>query len=322
VTPHVVLSEDIHPDGRAVLERRARVSVAAGTSEAELCQAVRDADGLVMRANGRVTETVLAAAPRLQVIGRHGVGLDNIDVAAARRRGVQVVHTPHANTGAVAEHAVAGLLTLVRRLREQDAAVRRGDWAARDRLLGTELEGKTLGVLGFGNIGQRVARILGGGFGMSVVYCDPLDRGEAATRLHARRLDLPALLRTADVLTVHVPLVPSTRGLLNAARLAELRPHAVLVNVARGGIVDEAALLAACVEGRLAGAALDVFADEPLPVGHPLTTCDRILLTPHSAAMTEESARRMAMVVEDVLAVIDGRTPDHPAPYDQEGISA
>ncbi len=320
--PHVVLSEDIHADGRAILARRARVSVAAGVGEAELSRAVGDADGLVMRANGRVSEAVLDAAPRLRVIGRHGVGLDNIDLAAAQRRGVPVVHTPHANTIAVAEHTVACLLALVRHLREQDRAARIGDWRARDRLLGMELHGKVVGVLGFGNIGQRVASILHCGFGMTVVYSDPLPRDGVAAELGARCVDLMTLLRTADVLTVHVPLTAATRELLGAERLAELAPHALLVNVARGGIVDEHALLAACSDGRLAGAALDVFVDEPLPVGHPLTACERILLTPHSAAMTHEAARRMSLVVEDVLAVLDGRPPKYPAPLLVERTSA
>lgn len=320
--PHVVLSEEIHPDGRAILQRRARVSVARNTSEIELRAAVADAQGLVMRANGRVTESVIAAAPSLRVIGRHGVGLDNIDMVAAQRRGVQVVHTPHANAVAVAEHTVACLLALVRHLRQQDAAVRAGDWAARDRLLGNELHTKTLGVLGFGNIGQRVAAVLKHGFGMRVAFTDPLPRDNAAAELAAQRVDLRTLLRTADVLTVHVPLTPATRGLLDTTRLTELSPRAVLVNVARGGVVDETALLDACRTGRLAGAALDVFGEEPLPAGHPLLECEQVLLTPHSAAMTHEAARRMSMVVEDVLRVLDGRPPRYPAPMCAEGTLA
>lgn len=319
MTPHVVLSEDIHPRARQILEAQALVSVATGTAEADLCRAVADADGLVMRANGRVSEAVLAAAPRLRVVGRHGVGLDNIDVAAARRRGVTVVNTPHANSVSVAEHTVACMLTLLRNLTALDRAVRDGDWPARNRLLGSEVDGRTVGIIGLGNIGRRVARILHRGFGMQVLYTDPVPRPDAEVELGARRVLLPTLLRAADVVTLHLPLTESSRGLIDAAALASMPAHAVLVNVSRGGVVDEAALVDACRSGRLAGAALDVFVEEPLPADHLLTSCDRVLLTPHSAAMTHESSLRMSLVVEDVLAVLEGRAPRHAIARFDEG---
>lgn len=313
MTLHVVLSEDIHPEGRAVLEAaRTRVSVAPGTDEPALRAALADADGLILRASGRVTETVLAGAPRLRVIGRHGVGLDNIDLHAAAARGVTIVHTPGANTVSVAEHTVACVLTLLRRLPEQDRAVRRGDWQLRDRISGLELRGRLVGIVGMGNIGAQVGAILRHGFGMRVVYTDPVPRPAAEAGLDAARLGLTALLSCCNVVTVHVPLTRTTHGLIGGAALALMRPTALLVNVSRGGVVDERALVNACERGLLAGAALDVFAREPLPPEDPLLHSERILLTPHSAALTEEGARRMSLVAEDVLAVLTGGQPKHP----------
>jgi D-3-phosphoglycerate dehydrogenase len=319
---HVVLSADIDRAGRRLLEEHARVTVAAASDEPSLTHAVADADGLIMRANGRVTEAVLAAAPRLKVIGRHGVGLDNIDLAAAAARGIQVVYTPQANTVSVAEHTVASILAVVRHLARHDLAIRGGDWAARDRMLGTELCGRTAGIVGMGHIGARVAAILHDGFGMSILYSDPRRRAGLEQQLGMRPVPVEQLLAESDVVSLHVPLTAETEGLLNARAIGLMRRSAVLVNVSRGGVVDEQALIDAIDGGRLAGAALDVFVDEPLPADHPLISCERILLTPHSAAMTADAARRMSLVAEDVLAVLLGRSPRHLAPSRQANSAA
>lgn len=311
---HVVLSEDIHPQGRGLLEQQATVTVATAPDDAALGRALGDADGLILRSGSRVTARMLDQAPRLRVIGRHGAGLDNIDLLAAAARDVRVVYTPHANTISVAEHTVACLLALLRHLLDLDRAVRSGDWQARDRLLGTELNGRTAGIIGMGAIGRQVASILKNGFGMRIQYADPVPVPLAETDLAAERIGLKQLLSTADVICVHVPLTPGTRQLLNADTFAWLQPTSVLVNMSRGAVLDEAALVAACDSGRLAGAALDVFSEEPLPSASPLAACGRILLTPHSAAMTVDSARRMSLVAADVLAVLNGLPPRYPAP--------
>ena len=311
---HVVLSEDIHPAGRHMLEQQATVTVAPAPDDAALGRVIADADGLILRSGSQVTSRMLEGATRLRVIGRHGAGLDNIDLLAAAARDVRVVYTPHANTTSVAEHTIACLLALLRHLLYLDRAVRAGDWQARDRLLGTELSGRVAGIVGMGAIGRHVASILRHGFGMRIRYADPMRIRPAETDFGAERTDLPQLLSTADVVCVHVPLTAETRQLLNADALARLRPTSVLVNTSRGAVLDEAALVAACNSGLLAGAALDVFSEEPLPTTSPLAACERMLLTPHSAAMTVDSARRMSLVAEDVLAVLNGLPPRYPAP--------
>jgi phosphoglycerate dehydrogenase-like enzyme len=286
VSFHIVLSEDIHPAGRHLLEQQATATVAPATDDAALRCALANADGLILRSASRVTARMLDAAPRIRLIGRHGAGLENIDLREAAARGVRVAYTPHANTTAVAEHTVACLLALLRHLLALGRAARSGDWQARNCLLGTELSSRVAGIVGVGAIGRRVASILARGFGMRILYADPLRAPVAETDLGAERTALRQLLSAADVVCLHVPLTADTRQLLDAAALARLRPTSVLVNTSRGAVLDEAALVAACDTGQLTGAALDVFSEEPLPASSPLVACERILLTPHSAAMT------------------------------------
>jgi D-3-phosphoglycerate dehydrogenase len=311
--PVILLTEDIHPSGRALLENRAEVRLASALDEDSLCREVLDVDAIVLRARGRLTARVMDAAPRLRVIGRHGVGVDNVDVDAATERGIQVLNTPGANVISVAEHVCAGMFALARHLPGADRAVRTGDWTQRDRELGWELTGGTLGVIGMGAIGQEIARMCRAGFGMAVVYVDPIPRPEVEASQGAVRVDLDELLPVADVVTIHVPLLPATRGLIGRRQLAMMKPTAFLINTARGGVVDERALTDALRAGCPAGALIDVFESEPPGPGHPLLECNRAILTPHSAAMTEQASRRMAMVVEDILVVLGGGAPRHPA---------
>jgi D-3-phosphoglycerate dehydrogenase / 2-oxoglutarate reductase len=308
----VVLSEEIHPDGRAMLEAHADVRVAAHWDERTLRAELHDADAVILRSRGRISAWVMDGAPRLRVIGRHGVGFDNVDVAAATARDIQVVNVPGANVVSVAEHVVALMLALARHLTRADRAVRTGDWGQRDRDLGRELSGATLGVVGLGAIGQTVARMCRAAFAMKILYTDEADRAQVAGELGARRVCLEELLRESDVVTLHVPLVPSTCHLIGPHELALMRPDAFLINTARGGVVDEGSLARALHDGRLGGAAIDVFAEEPPPPSHPLLACERVLLTPHSAAMTEQASRRMATVVDDVIDVLRGSRPRHP----------
>jgi D-3-phosphoglycerate dehydrogenase / 2-oxoglutarate reductase len=253
VSFHIVLSEDIHPAGRHLLEQQATVTVAPATDDAAISCALANADRLILRSASRVTARMLDAAPRLRVIGRHGAGLDNIDLRAPAARGVRVVYTPHGSTAAVAEHTVGCLLALLRHLLALGRAARSGDWQAHNRLLGTELSGRVAGIVGMGAIGRRVASILARGFGMRILYADPLRAPVAETELGAERTALRQLLSAADVVCLHVPLTADTRQLLDASALARLHPTSVLVNTSRGADLDEAALVAAATPGSSRG---------------------------------------------------------------------
>ncbi|MFC0529880.1 hydroxyacid dehydrogenase [Phytohabitans kaempferiae] len=314
--PAVLLSEPIHPDGRRLLEERAAVTVAASVDSAALLEHADRVDAVILRARGRLDRDFFRQAPRLKVVGRYGVGVDNIDLDAAAEHAVTVVNTAGLNAQSVAEHAVAMMFALARRLHRQDRAVRDRDWSARDALGGSELAGATVGVIGFGAIGRAVAAICHLGLGMRVLYHDPFRVTGADDGLAASPVSLDDLLRDSDVVTVHVPLTPRTRHLIGAARLRAMRPHALLVNVSRGDVVDEDALAAALADGTIAGAGLDVFAQEPPAASAPILSAPNTVLTPHSAALTEEAARRMSVgVATDVLAVLGGGPAARPVPH-------
>ncbi len=250
----------------------------------------------------------IAAAPRLRVIAKHGVGYDNIDVAAATARGIPVTVTATANATSVAEFAWAQILALAKLSCAMDAAVRAGDWDVRHRLVPLELADRTLLVVGFGRIGTRVAR-RALAFEMRVLVFDPYVPAERIRAVGCEPVaSLDDALARADVVTLHCPLTTETRGMIDRDRLSRLRPGALLVNTARGGLVDEAALVAALREGRLGGVALDVTVHEPLPADDPLLGAPGLLLSPHVAGVTAESARRMALeAAENVLAGLAGR---------------
>jgi len=304
----VLLLEPIHESGMRKLAEHAELVLADGLDEEALCRQVRGVHALVVRAGGRITRRVLEAADSLRVIGRHGVGLDNIDLEAARELGVAVVYTPLANAESVAEHAVGMMLALAKRLREGDAALRRGEWGARYSLTGRELLGKALGVVGMGRIGRRVAEICSLAFSMEVMFHDVVEP-QLPPGLRAIRVDLEELLSRADFVSLHVPLLPSTYHMLGERELRLMPSTSCLVNTSRGGVVDQDALAKALREGWIAGAALDVFETEPLPPDSPLLELPNVLVTPHMASHTEESLRRMSEVVDDVLAVLEGRQP-------------
>jgi len=313
IRPHVLLFEPIHPGALEWLRGRAEVTMAPDLHEETVLALAAGADGIVIRAHGRVDERLLAGAPRLRVVGRHGVGLDNVDIDACTRRGVWVVHTPLAGVEAVAEHAVALMLAVARHVVRGDRAVRAGEFdATRMTLVGQELAGRTLGVVGFGRIGQRTAEICRAAFGMTVLFTDALPHAEAAARLGARRAPLPELLRRSDVVTLHLPLTPETRHLLDGAGLATMKRGAILINASRGAVVDQEAVVEALRDRRLS-AGLDVFEEEPLPLEHPLAALSNVVLTPHNASHSEDALRAMAGVVEDVFRVLSGEPPLYPA---------
>lgn len=281
----------------------------------ELSARVAEADALLVRTYTRVTEALIAAAPKLKVVGRGGVGLDNIDLTAARRRGIAVVYTPAASTDAVADLTMGLILSLVRRIPEVDRLVRAGRFSdGRSLPLGRELSELSLGIVGMGRIGRAVARRAHLGFGMAILYNDIVDVG--ALEFPAQALSKEELYARADVVSLHVPLTEQTRGMIGAAALERFRPEGLLINTARGLLVDSMALAERLHGGLLGGAGLDVVDPEPLPEEHPLLSAPRTVLTPHAGAQTRSSQVRMNDVVDDVIRVLRGETPRHAA---QEG---
>ena len=270
---------------------------------------LRDADALIVRNRTQVDRALLGAAPRLRVVGRLGVGLDNIDVAACAERGIDVIPATGANAQAVAEYVIAAAMLLLRNAYHATADVAAGQWPRAALSNGRELAGTTLGLIGFGGIGRLTGR-LGRALGMQAIGFDPQSPVSASVWRDedTRPRALDEVIREADVVSLHVPLTAQTRNLMDASRIATMKQGAILVNTARGGVVDEVALAAALREGRLGGAALDVFAQEPLPAGSPLAGCPNLLLTPHIAGVTRESNRRVSSLVADkVAAVLGGR---------------
>lgn len=265
-----------------------------------------DADALVVRNRTQVRGELLAALAQCRVIGRLGVGLDNIDVSACQARGMQVIPATGANALSVAEYVVGTALLLLRGAYQSSAAVAAGAWPRNALSNGREAGGKTLGLIGFGSIGQLTAR-LARGLGMSVMAFDVMMDGDhpAYAEHCVRCAGLDEVIRSADVVSLHVPLVDSTRGLFDAARLARMKPGAVLINTARGGIVDEAALAAALRSGHLGGAAIDVFGVEPLPAAPHFEGCPNLVLTPHVAGVTAQANERVSfLIAEKVLEAL------------------
>jgi D-3-phosphoglycerate dehydrogenase len=292
----VVVADRVAPAGLDLLraEPALEVVVAAGDPE-RLATELPRAHALLVRSDTRVTKERIHAAPHLMVIGRAGTGVDNIDVDAATRRGIAVLTAPGANTVSTAEHTVALLLALLRRIPRAAASMGDGRWD-RKRFAGTELFGKRLGIVGLGRIGIRVARVAKA-FGMKVVAYDPYLPVDRADEIGTELLPLEDVLATADVVTLHLPLTEETRHLMNRERLATMKPGSVLVNAARGGLIDDEALLEAVESGPLAAAALDVFDPEPLSADSPLRRSDRLLLTPHLAASTSEAQDRVSVEI-------------------------
>jgi D-3-phosphoglycerate dehydrogenase len=306
----VLVTESLADEGLATLRENTHVDVREGLSPAELEEIIGDYDALIVRSRTGVTAEVLQAGDRLRVVARAGSGVDNIDVGAATRRGVVVVNAPNGNTIAVAEHTLGLMLALARHIPAADAAMKTGTWP-KGQLGGIELRGKTLGIIGLGRIGAAVAR-RAAAFEMRLLAYDPFVGTDYAARLGVELASLEGLLGAADFVTIHVPQNERTRGLIDAEKLALMKPTARFINCARGGIIDEQALAAALAEGRLAGAALDVYAQEP-PGTTPLVASAHSVCTAHLAASTEEAQRSCALeVAAQVLDVLSGRPPRYP----------
>ena len=308
--------QPIHEAGLAVLRAAGVEPVTAPSPDMpSVARAIVACDAVITR-NAGLDRQAMDAAPRLRVIGNHGVGLDPVDLDHARRLGIPVVNTPHANALAVAEHAAALALGLAKRLADGDRATRDGDFAFKHRARLVELRDRTLGIVGFGAIGRRTAEILVRGFGMALVVHAPRMDAAGLTVLNGlggrRAESLDALLADSDVVSLHVPLRDDTRGMIGARELARMRPGALLVNTARGALIDEAALVEAVRSGHLGGAGLDVYASESMPPDHPLLGLERAILTPHVAGSAEGALRRTACeVAEQVVQVLRGERPEH-----------
>ncbi len=312
----VLLYEPMHAEGTRILEERCNLVYAESLNEDDLINQVHDVDAIVIRANGSVTRSIIEAAPLLKVIGRHGVGLDTIDLDAARARGVKVVYTPDANKESVAEHFVALALMLAKKIRLADMALRSGNFGARYALIGAELYGKVLGVLGFGRIGKNTAAICRRGFDMPVLYYDVAGYPQAEKELGAKRVDLKTIFIESDLVSVNLPLLPQTRGLINRDLLRLMKPTAFLINMARGPVWNEADIVTALKENWIAGVGSDVYEVEPPSADNPLFKMDNFVGTPHMSAHTEEGMIRMSLVANDVIAVLEGGEPQFPVPQE------
>jgi D-3-phosphoglycerate dehydrogenase len=301
----ILVAEHLAPEGLALLRAGHQVDELVGVPPERLLAAIPEYDALIVRSQVHADAELIAAGTRLIVIGRAGVGVDNVDLDAATRAGITVVNAPTGNTIAAAEHTLALLYGLARRIAAADASVRRGEWR-RSQFTGLELRGKTLGIVGLGKIGQAIAD-RARAMEMTVIGQDPYVSAEQAALHGVELVDIEALLARSDVVTVHVPLTRSTRGLIGAAAIARMKPGALLLNVARGGVVDEAAVAEALHGGQLGGAGIDVFEHEP-PIGSPLLDAPNTVLSPHLGASTAEAQVRVAVeVAAQVIDVLEGR---------------
>jgi D-3-phosphoglycerate dehydrogenase len=300
-TYKVLVTDTIAESGLDILRATSDVDLdyRPGLKGAELLQAVAESDALITRSGTAVTPELVNAGTRLRIVGRAGVGLDNVDVDAATERGILVINAPTANIMSATEHTMAMLLSLCRNIPEAHASVKRGEWV-RSKFMGVELDGKTLGVIGLGRIGSRVT-VRARAFGMRVIAHDPYIADSAFEKSGATKVSLDQLIEQADVITVHTPATEETRGLLGAQQIAKMKNGAIVLNIARGGIYDEQALADALNSGKLLGAAIDVYVDEPPGPEHPLLNAKNIILSPHIGANTIEAQDRVAVQTAEMV---------------------
>ena len=305
----ILVADSIAEEGVQALRAIAEVDVKTGLGQDELLNIIGEYDAVVVRSETKITADVIEAGSKLQVIGRAGVGVDNIDVDAATRKGIVVVNAPAGNTISAAEHTIAMMLSLARHIPQANARLRGGEWRRQD-YLGTELKNKTLGIIGLGNVGSEVAR-RAKGLEMNIIACDPFASVEYANALGVNLVSLDELLKQSDFITMHTPLTDKTKGLIGTKQLAMVKPTVRIINCARGGVIDEDALYNAVEAEKVAGAAVDVFSEEPAR-DSILFKSDKILVTPHLAASTAEAQVGAALgVVEQIAAVLSGKPARH-----------
>jgi D-3-phosphoglycerate dehydrogenase len=303
---NVIVTDGLNEKGQAILSMDANVNDCTGISAEELLKTIYDCDALIVRGRTKVTATIMEAAPNLKVVGRAGVGVDNIDLAAAQSRGVTVVNTPTATTIAVAEHTLALMLSLVRKIAKADATMKSGLWEKK-QLAGTELNAKTLGIIGMGHIGSAVTQ-RAAAFGMTILGYDPFLDEATIRQRGARPVALNDLVAGSDLITLHIPLSLETRGMINGQTIGMMKRGTYLICAARGGVIDETALLNALESGQVAGAALDVFSTEP-PGLTALVAHPNVIATPHIGAQTAEAQVRASIdISEEVLAALKGES--------------
>ncbi|MDR3636177.1 MAG: hydroxyacid dehydrogenase [Isosphaeraceae bacterium] len=314
--PVILSLTKMHEAGMRLLREAGELRMASATDPATLQREVLGADALIIRTGGIVDAALLDCGRDLKVVGRHGVGYDQIDIAAATERGIQVVYTPGANTESVVQHVLAMMIGLSKHFPLMSAALAAGNYHFRTSIVGRELTNRSLGIIGFGRIGRRVGEVAHQAFGMKVAYHDIVPAPpEIEARAGARRTTFEDVLATSEYVTLHVPLDASTHHMIDRAAIARMRPDAILINACRGPVTVEAAVAEALDAGRLFGYGADVFEVEPPPADHPLIgrTNRNLMLTPHSAAQTEEGLRNMAEgVALDVLGVLSGEPPRNP----------
>lgn len=306
--PVILFTQPIHFSSMARLAEAAELRMASDRSERALMAAIGEASALVVR--DPITPAVIEAGRELRIVARHGVGLDYIPVELCSRLRIPVTITPDANATSVAEWTIGAMLALSHQFGIAMRRTREGEWKKRDGLTGFELRGRTLGIVGLGRIGRQVARIASAGLQMRVLATRPRQAAPTDIPGQIDFVPLEQLLGASDIISLHLPYVPETHHIIGRERLALMRPGAILINSARGGLVDTAALAAAIAEKRLSGAALDGVAEGVLPDDHPLLHQDNVIVTPHAAALTQEAMQRMGdAVADDILRVLAGKKP-------------
>jgi D-3-phosphoglycerate dehydrogenase len=305
----VLVADPIANEGIEILKTEAKVDVKLGLEPEELLATIGDYEALVVRSETKVSADVIDAGEKLQVIGRAGIGVDNVDLDAATRRGIVVVNAPEGNFVSTAEHTLALLLALARHIPQACARLRCGEWR-RKEFMGTEVRGKTLGIIGLGRVGSEVAR-MAKGLEMRLIAHDPFVSTAKADNLGVELVSLEELLKRSDFISIHIPLSTPSRPFISSEELAMVKPGVRIINSARGGIIDEEALFEAIEQGRVAGAALDVFRNEPV-THNILFDCEKVIVTPHLGASTAEAQANVAIgVAEQILTIMRGQTARH-----------
>lgn len=297
----ILVSDSLSKQGVELLEKAGfTVVVKSKMPKDELFKEIKDADGLIVRSGTKVTEELLAAAEKLKIVGRAGSGLDNVDTPAATKRGIVVMNTPGGNTVTTAEHTMSMICAMARRIPQATASVKAGKWE-KDKFMGVELYNKVLGIVGVGQIGSHLTK-MAQGIGMRVIAYDPYLAPDRAEKMGVTMMELPDLFKAADIISVHTPLTPETKGIINAQAIATMKPGVMIVNCARGGIINETDLVEALKSKKVAAAAFDVFEEEPVKADNPLLTLDNFICTPHIGAQTTEAQENVAVgIAEQVV---------------------
>ena len=307
----VFLTEPIHAEAVAMLEQHSQVIRGDAIDADGIIRQAQDCDAILVR-SAYITDDILGGIPSLRVVAKHGIGVDNIDVAAATQRGILVLNAPLSNINAVAEHTLAMMLAVTKHLALLDRATRETSFARRSQFVNVELSGKTVGLVGLGKIARLLARKLAC-LDVSLIASDPFAIPEDAESLGVQLVELDALLRTADIVSLHTPLLDSTRRMIGEESLIKMKPTAYLINVARGALVDEKALYRVLSRGDIAGAALDVFDPEPPELDNPLLELENVLISPHNAALTDRALLSMAMdSATGIVDFLEDRVPLYP----------